>query len=247
MWSDNFPLSHASINIWGISNRKVCPLNCRACSALSFGYTWGVQRPLCVCAQQNQSSVRSVFHSNCTSLTELVQNFKNIFPDTSPSWDVVFDNPGFCQPRYEFPAHAALKKDARWLLRRALVLFQCQVLSARSLRLSPVTAGHQLTAPACQTCHSAKIKTAEKALPSGKPEIPSRRVRAVTVSGNDIIVSPWRDAWGLYRCASMDVANPCWRQSRAVPVVCVGSAVLPQPVLLPRPANGLRRQSTLSL
>lgn len=126
-------------------------------------------------------------------------------------------------------------------------MFQCQVLSARSLRLSPVTAGHQLTAPACQTCHSAKIKTAEKALPSGKPEIPSRRVRAVTVSGNDIIVSPWRDAWGLYRWASMDVANPCWRQSRAVPVVCVGSAVLPQPVLLPRPANGLRRQSTLSL
>lgn len=66
----------------------MCPLNCCIRSALSSGYICGVQHPVCV--QQNQSSVQRVFRSNCTSLTELVQNFKNIFPDTSPSWDVVF-------------------------------------------------------------------------------------------------------------------------------------------------------------
>lgn len=88
-------------------------------------------------------------------------------------------------------------------------MFLRQVLLARLLRLRPVTAGNQLTAPVCQTCHSAKIKTAEKALPSGKPEILSLHVRAVTVSVNDIIVSPWHDVWCLYRRASMVMANPC--------------------------------------
>lgn len=46
----------------------------------------------------------------------------------------------------------------------ALVLFQRQALSAHSVRLGPVTAGAQRTAPVCPTRHSAKIKTAEKAL-----------------------------------------------------------------------------------
>ena len=87
-------------------------------------------------------------------------------------------------------------------------MFQCQVLSARSLWLSPVTAGNQLTAPVCQTCHSAKIKTAEKALASGKPEIPSPCVRAVTVSGSNIIVSPWHDAQGSYLAKGRAVQCP---------------------------------------
>jgi len=122
-----------------MSNRKARPQIRGACSALSFVYISGVQHPLCV--QQNEPSVQLFI--NCTSLTELVQNFKNIFPDTSPSRDVLFGNPGSCQPRYEFPVDVALKKDAQRLLRRGLVLFLCQVLSARLQRLSPVTAGNQ--------------------------------------------------------------------------------------------------------
>lgn len=93
---------------------KKCTLNCCVHSSLPFVIIAGCS---ILCVWQNQCIVQTVFQGYCTSQTELVQSFRNIFTDTSSSWVLDFGNPVSCELRYEFPVYAALKTDTRRLLR----------------------------------------------------------------------------------------------------------------------------------
>lgn len=93
---------------------KKCTLNCCVHSSLPFVIIAGCS---ILCVWQNQCVVQTVFQGYCTSQTELVQSFRNIFTDTSSSWVLDFGNPVSCELRYEFPVYAALKTDTRRLLR----------------------------------------------------------------------------------------------------------------------------------
>lgn len=160
----------------------------------------------------NQSAVQTVFQGYCSLPTELVQIFRNTLTDTSSTWVLPFGNPGL----YELIRVSSICSiQHRYALsaERQHLFVPASSTVGSSVRLGPVTAGAQRTAPICPTRHSAKIKTAEKASLLGSRQIPPLHVRAVLVLGNEVIAAPRRAA----QCSQLlpGHAKPCWEQSCA--------------------------------